>query len=64
MHICYIDESGDSQPVRSNVDNQQPMLIVAGLFVDAQRISRVTDEFICLKRQFLSQTIQKREACS
>ncbi|HGM5587125.1 TPA: DUF3800 domain-containing protein [Pseudomonas putida] len=52
MHICYIDESGDSQPIQNDVDNQQPMLIVAGLFVDAQRISRITDEFICLKRQF------------
>lgn len=52
MHICYIDESGDSQPVQSNVDDKQPMLIVAGLFVDAQRISRITDEFISLKRRF------------
>ncbi|KIY16887.1 DUF3800 domain-containing protein [Pseudomonas amygdali] len=52
MHICYIDESGDSQPIQSDVDNKQPMLIVAGLFVDAQRISRITDEFIGLKRQF------------
>ncbi|MDA7023989.1 DUF3800 domain-containing protein [Pseudomonas fragi] len=52
MHICYIDESGDSQQIRSAVDNKQPMLIVAGLFVDAQHISKITDEFICLKRQF------------
>ncbi|WP_040064941.1 DUF3800 domain-containing protein [Pseudomonas batumici] len=52
MHICYIDESGDSQQIRSGVDDKQPMLIVAGLFVDAQYISRITDEFICLKRQF------------
>lgn len=52
MHICYIDESGDSQLIRSDVDDKQPMLVVAGLFVDAQRISRVTDEFIHLKRQF------------
>jgi hypothetical protein len=52
MHICYIDESGDSQPVQSNIDDKQPMLIVAGLFVDAQRISRITDEFISLKRRF------------
>lgn len=52
MHICYIDESGDSQPIRSDVDDKQPMLVVAGLFVDAQHISRITDEFIGLKRQF------------
>lgn len=52
MHICYIDESGDSQQIRSNVDDKQPMLIVAGLFVDAQRISSITDEFTHLKRQF------------
>ncbi|QLG94890.1 DUF3800 domain-containing protein [Pseudomonas yamanorum] len=52
MHICYIDESGDSQQIRSDIDDKQPMLVVAGLFVDAQRISRITDEFIGLKRQF------------
>lgn len=52
MHICYIDESGDSQPINSDVDHKQPMLVVAGLFVDAERISRITDEFIGLKRQF------------
>lgn len=52
MHICYIDESGDSQPIQSDVDNKQPMLVVAGLFVDAQNISRITSEFIHLKRQF------------
>lgn len=52
MHICYIDESGDSQPINSDVDHKQPMLVVAGLFVDAERISRITDEFISLKRQF------------
>ncbi|WP_240500654.1 DUF3800 domain-containing protein [Pseudomonas putida] len=58
MHICYIDESGDSQPILSNVDNKQPMLIIAGLFVDAQRISRITDEFICLKRRFYPRLFQ------
>lgn len=52
MHICYIDESGDSQPVNTKNHDQQPMLIIAGLFVDAERISRLTDDFIRLKRQF------------
>jgi hypothetical protein len=52
MHICYIDESGDSQQIRSDIDDKQPMLIVAGLFVDAQKISNITDEFIHLKRKF------------
>ncbi len=60
MHICYIDESGDSQPVQSDVDDKQPMLIVAGLFVDAQRISRITDEFISLKRQFYPKETLKK----
>lgn len=58
MHICYIDESGDSQLIRSDTDDKQPMLIVAGLFVDAQHISRITDEFIGLKRQFYPSTFK------
>jgi hypothetical protein len=52
MYICYIDESGDSQAVNHPTHEEQPMLIVAGLFVDAARISRLTDDFIRLKRSF------------
>ncbi len=52
MHICYIDESGDSQSVNTPTDNKQPMLVISGLFVDASNISRLTDEFIRLKRKY------------
>ena len=52
MHICYVDESGDSQAVKSLKDDKQPMLIIAGIFVDAARISRLTDDFIRLKRKY------------
>lgn len=52
MHICYIDESGDSQQVNSAKHEIQPMLVIAGLFVDAANISKLTDDFIRLKRKF------------
>ncbi|MCU1717298.1 DUF3800 domain-containing protein [Pseudomonas sp. 5P_3.1_Bac2] len=52
MHICYIDESGDSQQVNSATHNQQPMLVIAGLFVDAGCINRLTEDFIRLKRKY------------
>lgn len=52
MHICYIDESGDSQPVNSPQHNVQPMLVIAGLFVDSRCISRLTEDLIHLKRRY------------
>lgn len=52
MHICYIDESGDSQQVNSAKHDIQPMLVIAGLFVDAAHISSITDDFIKLKQRF------------
>lgn len=52
MHICYIDESGDSQQINSQKDHKQPMLVIAGLFVDAAHISKLTDDFIKLKFRF------------
>lgn len=52
MHICYIDESGDSQPIRGPKDDKQPLLVIGGLFVRADRIRDITSDFIKLKRTY------------
>ena len=52
MHICYIDESGDSQAINSASASVQPCLVIAGLFVDAASIRSLTNEFIQLKIRF------------
>lgn len=52
MHFCYIDESGDSQKIVGSSDDKQPMLVIAGLFVDASKIATLSRQFIELKRRF------------
>ena len=52
LHFCYIDESGDSQAIRSASDDKQPMLVIGGLIVDATKIGDITKDFINLKRKY------------
>jgi hypothetical protein len=52
MHICFLDESGDSSTLTTPLDAKQAALIVGGLFVDARRILALTADFIALKRLF------------
>jgi hypothetical protein len=52
MHFCFLDESGDSSTLAAFDDPKQAALIVAGLFVHAQRLPAMTADFIALKRLF------------
>lgn len=52
MHICYADESGDSQLIANAQDDKQPVLVIGGLFVDASSIVTLTRQFNALKRRF------------
>jgi len=52
MHICYIDESGDSQPIKTPNDNIQPLLVICGIFIDSAAVKGLTNDFIALKRRF------------
>ena len=52
MHFCYVDESGDSQAIMHETDNKQPLLVIGAVFVNADSIRQITQEFIALKRQF------------
>ena len=53
MRICFVDEAGDlgalGNPPRAN---DQPVLVVAGLFVGVASLDRLTGEFLDLKQRY------------
>ncbi len=52
MHYCYIDESGNSEVITSATQNVQPIVAMVGLFIDADSITNLTNDFISLKRTY------------
>ena len=55
MKVCYIDESGDlgmlaAVPVPNG--NDQPVLVIGGLFVDTNVLAHLTHSFLNLKHRF------------
>lgn len=53
MKICFIDESGDLGALRDPpAPNDQPVLVIAGLFVDGGRLANLTHEYLDLKHRF------------
>ena len=55
VRICYIDESGDVgalPAVPSATGNDQPVLVIAGLFVDKDRLEGLTHDFLNAKYRF------------
>ena len=53
MKICFIDESGDLGKLENPPQpNNQPVLVIGGLFVDARNLANITQEFLQLKSRF------------
>jgi len=52
MHYCYIDESGNSEIITSSTHNAQPLVVIVGLFIAADKIAKLTNDFIQLKRKY------------
>ena len=53
MHVCFIDESGDLGALGDPPQpNDQPVLAIAGLFVDIARLSDLTHKFLDLKQLY------------
>lgn len=55
MRICYIDEAGDIGPLPaapSPTGNDQPVLVIAGLFVDKNNLEGLTHDFLNAKYRF------------
>lgn len=55
MHYCYIDESGNSEIIISKTHNAQPVLAMVGLFIAANNVTKLTNDFIALKRKYYPQ---------
>ena len=53
LQICFIDEAGDLGALRDPpAPNDQPVLVVAGVFVDGSRLAKLTHEYLDLKHRF------------
>ena len=53
LQLCFIDEAGDLGALRDPpAPNDQPVLVVAGLFVDAARLASLTHDYLDLKHRF------------
>lgn len=53
MQLCFIDEAGDLGVLRDPpAKNDQPVLVIAGLFVDAAKLGRLTADYLDLKQRF------------
>lgn len=50
--VCYVDEAGCSAPLPVAKTDIQPVLVIAGLIVDQERLQDLTVEFLRLKRKF------------
>jgi hypothetical protein len=50
MHLCYIDEAGDSSSLKSATDTNQPVLVIGGLIVNHPSLPALTHDFLALKR--------------
>jgi len=50
MLLCYVDESGDEQALRTNTDT--PVLVLAGVVVDHAQVRALTFDFLQLKKTF------------
>lgn len=51
--LCYLDESGDEQPLRTPTD--PPVLVLGGVVVDHERARTLTYDFLQLKKRFRPQ---------
>lgn len=53
MKICFIDEAGDLGALGNPpLPNDQPVLAIAGLIIDAERLAGLTEDFMTLKYNY------------
>lgn len=54
LKIFYLDEAGDLQslPATPTLNTDQPVFVLAGIFVDYVRLDSLTRDFLILKRRF------------
>lgn len=53
MRVCYIDEAGDLGALANPPQpNDQPVLVIGALFVDAAHLQSLTNDFLNIKHQY------------
>lgn len=52
MYVCYVDESGDTGPLRGPRGPDQPVLVLAGVIVPEGEITALTIAFLKAKNRF------------
>lgn len=52
MKICYVDEAGCTGRLPSANSDIQPVLVIAAIIIDYQRLHDVTEQFLQLKQRF------------
>ena len=53
LHICFVDEAGDLGALGSPPQpNDQPVLVIGGLFVAVASLADLTDSFLTLKYRY------------
>jgi hypothetical protein len=54
LKLFYLDEAGDLQslPANPTSNTDQPVFVLAGIFVDYARLDSITNDFLLLKRRF------------
>lgn len=53
MHLCYVDESGDAEPLRTDLSDSPPVFVLVGMTVPQPALTDVTWDFIQLKKEFM-----------
>lgn len=51
MHLCYVDESGDAEPLRSALPDSAPVFVLVGVTVPEQRVNDLTWDYLKLKKE-------------
>lgn len=62
MYICYMDESGCTGALPSSTSPIQPVLVVAGVIIDQQKIQAATVEYLNIKRKFFPKRLGQSAA--
>lgn len=52
VYLLYLDESGDTGPLKSVDKDMQPALCISGLVVPESRLLALTHEWVSIKQQF------------
>lgn len=51
MHLCYVDESGDAEALRSTIPDAAPVFVLVGVTVPLQAVNALTWAFLKLKKE-------------